>query len=395
MVHLPDEKMCTACHRLADEKGFTHLGGKRVASAVEAMVEHRKADRVPSATALRSYNPKLNHCLCQREDCIIHILAQCEKNKTQKKCLQCGGTHPGRPGAGAGAVGGGTRWSQRQELRAGGNRRESRRSVVLDPTLKNFGSLGLTKENCVMWLSEQSYVGSDNKTKTLVCKDCRPPTVGKPINCLGCRCKVANRRCSLSCGCRGTCNERRFPKPGAAPALPTIGPAQPAAPPAPVVSSTAPPAPVASSNAPLMHNTVYGALRAMMATRAAVAAARAEAAAAAQAEAEAAAQAEASAKAQVEGAATAQGNAAPAPGELHAAAPQAEGPPDTSEDNAPVVRKEVKISEDDTDRIPDWMSDSDDGDGGNDGDSGSDSDGGWDMSLEAGLDDPEWMFGDD
>ena len=37
----------------------------------------------------------------------------------------------------------------------------------VDPTLKNFGSLDFTKENCVMWLSEHSYVGSDNKTKTL------------------------------------------------------------------------------------------------------------------------------------------------------------------------------------------------------------------------------------
>ena len=62
-----------------------------------------------------------------------------------------------------------------------------------------------------------------------------------------------------------------------------------------------------------------------------------------------------------------------------------EGPPDTSEDNAPVVWKEFKIPEDDTDRIPDWMSDAsgtsdvgDDGgsDGSNDGDSDSDSDGG-------------------
>ena len=78
----------------------------------------------------------------------------------------------------------------------------------VDPTLKNFGSLGLTTENCVMWLPEQSYVGSDNKTKTLVCKDCRPPTVGKPINCLRCRCKVANRTCSLPeawCSARSTC----------------------------------------------------------------------------------------------------------------------------------------------------------------------------------------------
>ena len=34
-------------------------------------------------------------------------------------------------------------------------------------------------------------------------------------------------------------------------------------------------------------------------------------------------------------------------------------------------------------------------DGGNDGESHSNSDGAWDMSLEAGVDDPEWTFGDD
>ena len=78
--------------------------------------------------------------------------------------------------------------------------------------------------------------------------------------------------------------------------------------------------------------------------------------------------------------------AAAAAARAEAEAPaHAEGPPDTSEDNAPVVWKEFKIPEDDTDRIPDWMSDAsgtsdvgDDGgsDGSNDGDSDSDSDGG-------------------
>ena len=51
-MHLPDEKLCTACHRLADEKGFTRLGEKRIASTMEAIVELRKTEVVPSATAL-------------------------------------------------------------------------------------------------------------------------------------------------------------------------------------------------------------------------------------------------------------------------------------------------------------------------------------------------------
>eukprot|EP00752_Nemacystus_decipiens_P016789 g15026.t1 len=107
----------------------------------------------------------------------------------------------------------------------------------VDPTLKNFASLDLTKENCVMLLSDQSYIGSDNKTRIMA-----------------------------------------FP-------------ARPAA----------PPTPAATSNVPPMHNTIAQALRAMIATRAAtVAAAAAEAAAAAAETADAAAtEAAASAPAEV------------------------------------------------------------------------------------------------
>ena len=239
--------------------------------------------------------------------------------------------------------------------------------------MKNFASLDLTKENCVMWLSEHSYVGSDNKTKTLVCKDCRPPTTGKPINCQRCRCKLNDRKCSLSCGCRGTCNERRFAKPAvASPAPPAAVPARPAA----------PRTPSAASNLPPMHNTVAGALRSMMATRAAAAAAAAEAAAA-----------EAAAAAAAEGAAA---EAAAAAAEAAPAA-VAEDHPDASEENAPVAQKEVDLPEDHPDRIPDWTSDASgtsdlESDVSYDG--GSD-DGEWDMSLEDGPDAAEWIPGDD
>ena len=125
-----------------------------------------------------------------------------------------------------------------------------------------------------------------------------------------------------------------------------------------------------------------------------------DAAVAARAEAAAAAQPEAEAPAQAEAAAAAQAKAAAVPVALPAAEAQAEGPPDTSGDNAPVVWNEFKIPEDDTDRIPEWMSDAsgtcDVGDdGGSDSNNEGDSDGGWGLSLEAGLDDPEWTFGDD
>ena len=79
----------------------------------------------------------------------------------------------------------------------------------VDLTFKNFASLDLTKENCVMWLSDHSYVGSDNKTKTLTCKSCAPPTNGRPSNCQRCFCAQNDGKCSLSCGCMGTFYEHR------------------------------------------------------------------------------------------------------------------------------------------------------------------------------------------
>lgn len=241
----------------------------------------------------------------------------------------------------------------------------------VDPTLKNFASLDLTKKNCVMLLSEQSYIGSDNKTKITACKSCSPPTNGRPINCQRCCCYKADRKCSYSCGCRGTCNERRFTKPAAAsPAQPAAVPARPAAPPTPAATSDVPP----------MHNTIAQALRAMIATRAATAAAAAaEAAAAAAAEAAAAA-AETSAAAAAEAAASA----------------SAEVSPGASEEDAFVLQKEDDLPEYDPDRIPDWLSDaSDTSDIDSDvgGDAGSDA--GRDLSTEGVSDEAEWAPGDD
>ena len=88
MAHLPGREVVhrMICRRLADEKGFMHLGGKRVAWAMEAMVELTYSEALPSATALRSYCPKVAHCLYPREDCIIHILTQREKKRSRKNC---------------------------------------------------------------------------------------------------------------------------------------------------------------------------------------------------------------------------------------------------------------------------------------------------------------------
>lgn len=57
------------------------------------------------------------------------------------------------------------------------------------------------------------------------------------------------------------------------------------------------------------------------------------------------------------------------------------------------MQREAKLSPDDIDRIPDWMSDDS---GTRDVDSDIGSDGGWDMALEEGSDDgSDWAFGDD
>lgn len=59
----------------------------------------------------------------------------------------------------------------------------------------------LTAENCVLWLSEYSYIGPDRKTVTIKC-GCAPEKARKH-RCITCSCKT--RECSLVCGCRGSC----------------------------------------------------------------------------------------------------------------------------------------------------------------------------------------------
>ncbi|CAN0096134.1 unnamed protein product [Scytosiphon promiscuus] len=63
----------------------------------------------------------------------------------------------------------------------------------------------LTAENCVLWLSEHSYIGPDRKTVTLTC-GCAPEKATKH-RCRSCGCE--GRSCSLMCGCRGSCQMER------------------------------------------------------------------------------------------------------------------------------------------------------------------------------------------
>lgn len=107
VVHLPDEKLCTACHRSADEKGFTHLGEKRVDSAAKVLAELSEPD---AASAVRSYHPKVADCLCRRNDCLIQILTQREKKGSPKACLECKNSYPSNPSKGRRRSRGCGRW---------------------------------------------------------------------------------------------------------------------------------------------------------------------------------------------------------------------------------------------------------------------------------------------
>ncbi|CAB1103684.1 unnamed protein product [Ectocarpus sp. CCAP 1310/34] len=68
----------------------------------------------------------------------------------------------------------------------------------VDPQGKRNDGVELTVKNCVLDLSEFSYIGPDRKTITLAC-GCNPETT------LCNRCRWKDRKCSLACGCRGRC----------------------------------------------------------------------------------------------------------------------------------------------------------------------------------------------
>ncbi|CAB1100624.1 unnamed protein product [Ectocarpus sp. CCAP 1310/34] len=72
----------------------------------------------------------------------------------------------------------------------------------VDPRGKGSDSDELIAENCVLWLSEYSYIGPNRKTVTLAC-GCNPDTA----LCNRCRCK--DRKCSLACGRISRCTLRR------------------------------------------------------------------------------------------------------------------------------------------------------------------------------------------
>ncbi|CAN0397553.1 unnamed protein product, partial [Pylaiella littoralis] len=69
----------------------------------------------------------------------------------------------------------------------------------VDPKAKGREAEELIGSNCVLWLSEHSYIGTDSKTKTLTC-GCHPDLPPHRM-CRSCGCR--GRKCSLACGCRG------------------------------------------------------------------------------------------------------------------------------------------------------------------------------------------------
>ena len=81
----------------------------------------------------------------------------------------------------------------------------------IHPAAKGSDAERMTKENCIMWLSEHSYIDTDGKTVTLAC-GCNPQAALKH-KCKGCGCR--QRKCSLACGCRGRCHLGGAPAPSA------------------------------------------------------------------------------------------------------------------------------------------------------------------------------------
>lgn len=73
----------------------------------------------------------------------------------------------------------------------------------IDPKKESSATDELTGENCVLWLSEHAYVGTDNKTQKVACT-CSPETAARH-RCEGGRCGCKGRKCSLACRCRGSC----------------------------------------------------------------------------------------------------------------------------------------------------------------------------------------------
>lgn len=71
VVHLADERLCTACHRRPDEEGFTQ---RRVRTATHVVADLPDIEEGPPASVLRSYHPKFGDCLCHRNNCLIHTL---------------------------------------------------------------------------------------------------------------------------------------------------------------------------------------------------------------------------------------------------------------------------------------------------------------------------------
>ena len=96
VAHSADERLCTACHRGAEEEGFTHLGVQRVRTAEQLVASLPDVEGDPPARMMRSYHPKVGDCLCRRKDCLIHILTKREKkgSQNQKIRLKCVSPHP-------------------------------------------------------------------------------------------------------------------------------------------------------------------------------------------------------------------------------------------------------------------------------------------------------------
>lgn len=94
-VHAAGEKLCSACHRPADDDTtFVHLSQDRVRRAAGFVVQLRGTGKLPPVL-VNDFLPS-SACLCRRADCFYAFLADLEKSIERRVCVDCGGTNARR-----------------------------------------------------------------------------------------------------------------------------------------------------------------------------------------------------------------------------------------------------------------------------------------------------------
>lgn len=88
VVHSADETLCSVCHRLPDDEGFTHLRADRLGRAVTFVAALRQGDKTLPLAIVRDFSPSKD-CLCQRPDCFLAYFAEKERKAEFRQCSKC------------------------------------------------------------------------------------------------------------------------------------------------------------------------------------------------------------------------------------------------------------------------------------------------------------------